>query len=244
MKSSLEDRIAIITGAASGQGAAEATLFASKGAFVLLTDIDPAGAQLARTIGQRASFIRHDVSNADDWQAVVDAALQTFGGIDILVNNAGIYHSAALQETTADDFDRLYRVNQKGPFLGMAAVCAPMAARGGGSIVNISSVAGMRGYAREFAYCAGKWALRGMTRCAAIDLAQLGIRVNSVHPGPIDTPMVGNFTQHDRDEWSQTVPLARFGEPEEVAEMVAFLASDKARYITGSEFVVDGGMVA
>lgn len=240
----LEDRIAIITGAASGQGAAEARLFASQGCFVVLTDVCEDGHEVARAIGKRALFMRHDVATAADWQGVVKAALEAFGGIDILVNNAGIYRAASIGETTAEDFDRMYNVNQKGPFLGMAAVSGPMADRGGGAIINISSVGGLRGFGGEFAYCTSKWAVRGMTKCAAIDLAPLGIRVNSVHPGPIDTPMVDNVSSDDRDAWAQTVPLARFGMPEEVAEMVAFLASDKARYITGAEFAVDGGMTA
>lgn len=240
----LEDRIAIITGAASGQGAAEARLFASQGCFVVLTDVCEDGHEIARAIGKRARFIRHDVAIAADWQGVVSEALEAFGGIDILVNNAGIYGAASIGETTAEDFDRMYNVNQKGPFLGMASVRGPMAERGGGSIINISSVGGLRGFGGEFAYCTSKWAVRGMTKCAAIDLAPLGIRVNSVHPGPIDTPMVDNVSSDDRDAWAQTVPLARFGMPEEVAEVVAFLASDKARYITGAEFAVDGGMAA
>lgn len=240
----LEDRIAIITGAASGQGASEARLFASLGCFVVLTDVREDGREVARTIGKRALFIHHDVASSAHWQEVVQATLEAFGGIDILVNNAGIYHAAPIQDTTADDFDRVYNVNQKGPFLGMAAVREPMAERGGGSIINISSVGGLRGYGGEFAYCTSKWAVRGMTKCAAIDLAPLGIRVNSVHPGPIDTPMVDNVSNEDREAWARTVPLARFGKPEEVAEMVAFLASDRARYITGAEFTVDGGMTA
>ncbi|CAN1552243.1 FabG Dehydrogenases with different specificities (related to short-chain alcohol dehydrogenases) [Sphingomonadaceae bacterium] len=240
----LEGRIAIITGAASGQGAAEARLFASQGCFVVLTDVCEDGREVARTIGKRALFIRHDVANASDWQEVVNTALDAFGGIDILINNAGIYHAASLGETSVEDFDKMYNVNQKGPFLGMAAVSGPMADRGAGSIVNISSVGGLRGFGGEFAYCTSKWAVRGMTKCAAIDLAPLGIRVNSVHPGPIDTPMVDNVSSDERDAWVQTVPLVRFGMPEEVAELVVFLASDRARYITGAEFAVDGGMTA
>ena len=240
----LDGKVAIITGAASGQGAAEAQLFAREGCRVVLSDVNATGAELAQAIGQRVMFVRHDVTSADEWQSVVDAALDAFGAIDILVNNAGIYRAATLQDTTVADLDRMYDVNQKGPFLGMAAVREPMARGGGGSIINISSVGGMRGFGGEFAYCSSKWALRGMTRCAAIDLAPLGIRVNSVHPGAVDTPMVSNVSQQDRDAWASTVPLARFAQPEEIADTVAFLASDKARYITGAEFVVDGGMVA
>lgn len=240
----LADRVSIITGAASGQGAAEAHLLAEQGSYVVLTDIDEKGQDIADAIGARAIFVRHDVSSVGSWQTVVDQTLKAFGEIDILVNNAGIYSAATLQNTTVADYDRLYAVNQKGPFLGMVAVTGSMAKKRRGSIINVSSVGGLRGFGGEFAYCASKWAVRGMTRCAAIDLAPLGIRVNSIHPGPIETPMVGNVSQEDRNAWALTVPLARFGKPTEVAEMVAFLASDKASYMTGSEVVVDGGMIA
>lgn len=240
----LSGQIAIITGAASGQGEAEACLFAEHGCSVVLTDINLKGRDVAARIGMAALFVEHDVSSEDSWHNVVLQASEAFGGIDVLVNNAGTYSAAPLQATSAAEFDRLYSINQRGPFLGMAAVIDSMKLRGGGVIINVSSVGGLRGFGGEFAYCTGKWAVRGMTRCAAIDLAPFGIRVNSVHPGPIDTPMVGGVSPEDKALWASNVPAGRFGQPREVAEIVAFLASKRASYMTGAEIVIDGGMTA
>lgn len=240
----LANKVAIITGAASGQGEAEALLFAEQGCKVVLTDIDKRGQAVANRIGSASIFVEHDVGNEESWRNVIGQARLKFGGIDILVNNAGTYSAAPLQETEPAEFDRLYRVNQRGPFLGMAAVVEPMRLRGGGVIINVSSVGGLRGFAGEFGYGASKWAVRGMTRYAAIDLAPLGIRVNSVLPGPIDTPMVKNVSPEDKALWANSVPMGRFGQPSEIAQVVAFLASNQAGYITGAEIAVDGGMAA
>lgn len=241
---SLSGKVAIITGAASGQGAAEAALFVELGARVVATDISPDGAALTGALGDAGLFLQHDVSREDQWSAVVRRAEAAFGGVDILVNNAGVYDPAPVQATSATAFDRHYRINQLGAFLGMSAAIPALRRRGGGSIVNISSVGGVRGYAGEFAYCASKWAVTGMTRCAAINLAPFGIRVNSVHPGPIDTPMLGQDGGEDEIDWSRLTPMGRLGRPAEVAALVAFLASDQSSYITGSAINIDGGLAA
>lgn len=240
----LANKVAIITGAASGQGQAEAHLFAKQGCKVVLTDIDKLGQTVADKIGPSSIFVEHDVGDAESWRNVICQTRLHFGGVDILINNAGTYSAAPVQETEPAEFDRLYRVNQRGPFLGMIAVVEPMRLRGGGVIINVSSVGGLRGFAGEFGYGASKWAVRGMTRYAAIDLAPLGIRVNSVLPGPIDTPMMKNVSEEDKALWASSVPMGRFGLPSEIAQVVAFLASDQAVYMTGAEIAVDGGMAA
>src|SRR4051812_2894857 len=186
----LKGKIILISGGARGQGAAEARLCAAEGAKVVITDLlEAEGQQLARELGDAAVFVRHDVTQEADWAAAI-AAAQRLGGLHGLVNNAGIYQPRTLMETDAALFERHMRVNQLGCFLGMKAVVPLMEQSGGGAIVNISSVAGLRGSPGAIAYSATKWALRGMTKAAAIDLAPRGIRVNSVHPGPIDTDML------------------------------------------------------
>src|ERR1700744_1547028 len=187
----LQNKIIIVTGGARAQGAAEARLFVREGARVIITDVlEAPGAQLARELGQdNAVFLRHDVSSETDWQKALDAAA-ALGGLHGLINNAGIYQPASLMETDAALFERHLRINQLGVFLGMKAVVPLMERSGGGAIVNISSVAGLRGSPGAIAYSATKWAVRGMTKAAAVDLASRGIRVNSIHPGPIDTPML------------------------------------------------------
>lgn len=238
----LEGKVAIVTGAAGGQGRAAARLLAERGARVLATDRDPAGFELECGSGTGVRYLSHDVSSEADWCAVVSAACEEFGGIDILVNNAGLIIASDLANTAPDDFDLHYRVNQFGPFLGMQAVIPAMKARGGGAIVNIASIGGAKGFPGEFAYCASKWALRGMSRCAAIELAPFGIRVNTILPGPIDTPMLAS--DGAGGDWAGVVPLGRLGAPAEVAELVAFLASDAASYCAGAEITADGGMIA
>lgn len=238
----LEGKVAIVTGAAGGQGRAEVRLLAERGALVFATDLDPAGNELECGSGGSVRFLPHDVSSAADWRAVVSGACDAFGGIDILVNNAGVMIASDLAGTTQENFERHYRVNQLGPFLGMQAVTPAMKARGGGAIVNIASVGGAKGFAGEFAYGTSKWALRGMSRCAAVELAPFGIRVNTVLPGPIDTPMLAS--DGGGGDWAGVVPLGRLGAPIEVAELVAFLASDAASYCAGAEIAVDGGMIA
>ena len=238
----LNGKTAIITGAARGQGAAEARLFVDEGANVVLTDVNSDGAALAAQLGEHAHFILHDVSDAEGWKAVVDATLRWSSRLDILVNNAGVYRPAALRDTDQALWDLHYRVNQLGVFLGMRSVVDGMVASGGGSIVNVSSNAGMKNVGGMFAYATSKWAVRGMSKLAATELAPSKIRVNSVHPGLIDTPMLGANDAERMRMFEAMIPLGRVGSVDEVSRLVAFLASDSASYITGAEITIDGGI--
>ncbi|WP_233213418.1 glucose 1-dehydrogenase [Mycobacterium hubeiense] len=241
----LSGKVAIITGAAQGQGAAEARLFASLGARVVLTDVlAEQGRAVADSIGAAACFVRHDVGNENDWRTTVDTALATFGRVDVLVNNAAICVNRPLVEQPAAEFERMLRVNLVGAFLGIQAVVGPMTSVGGGSIVNIASQAGQQGLSGYSAYGASKWGLRGMSKVAAIELGPLGIRVNTVYPGMIDTPMIAHLGVQRGPGGHPGAPLTRVGTPEEVADVVAFLASDASSYITGADLTVDGGASA
>jgi 3alpha(or 20beta)-hydroxysteroid dehydrogenase len=225
-------------------GAEEARLFASEGAKVVLGDIlDEEGAKTAAEIGESAAYVHLDVTNEADWLAAVAKAEQAFGKLDILVNNAGILRFGLLEHTPLEEFESVVKVNQTGTFLGMKSVVAAMRRAGGGSIVNISSLAGIQGVGGAFSYTASKFAVRGMTKVAAIEFGPVGIRVNSIHPGGIETPMTRPFgtdsTQAESHEYRSPIP--RIGRPDEVANLVLWVASDKSSYCTGSEFVVDGG---
>src|SRR3954454_4649849 len=237
-------KVVLISGGARGQGAVEARLLVAEGAQVVLGDLlEEQGRALAEELGPAARFLRQDVTQEADWAAAV-AAAEAMGGLHGMVNNAGIYVPKRLMETDAALFERHMRVNQLGCFLGMQAVVPAMERSGGGSIVNISSTAGLRGSPGSFAYAATKWALRGMTKSAAIDLGGRKIRVNSVHPGPIDTDMIAFRTPEQREERMKQVPMHRYGTPEEVAQLVAFLLSDESSYITGAEIAIDGASSA
>lgn len=237
----LQGKIILITGAARGQGAAEARLFVREGAKVVMTDIlEAEGQALAQELAPNAVFLRHDVTSEAEWQKAIDAAAG-LGGLHGLINNAGIYQPRTLLETDTALFEQHMRINQLGPFLGMKLVVPLMERSSGGAIVNISSVAGLRGSPAAIAYSATKWALRGMTKAAAADLASRNIRVNSIHPGPIDTPMLNVRTPEQNQRRLQSVPMKRMGTAEEVADLVLFLVSDESRYITGAEVAIDGG---
>ncbi|HEX6167317.1 MAG TPA: glucose 1-dehydrogenase [Acidimicrobiales bacterium] len=236
----LDGKVAIITGGARGQGAAEGRLFAAEGAHVVLADVlDDDGRAVADEIGDAARYVHLDVTDEAQWQAAVEAAEAAFGPVTVLVNNAGILHFQTLDKTTLEDFDRVLRVNVHGVFLGMKAVTPSMIRAGGGSIVNISSTAGLQGLPHLGAYVASKWAVRGLTKTAAIDLGTRGIRVNSVHPGGIDTPMIAGSSGDA--PFYKRLPVPRMGSADEAARAVLFLASDEASYISGAELAVDGG---
>ncbi len=236
----LEGRVAIITGGARGQGAADARVLSRAGAFVIVTDLlEEEGRAFCREIGDSAVFVRHDVTKDDDWQVVVSAALHTKGRIDVLVNNAGIHWSTPLREESLEGFEKTLAVNLIGPFLGIRAVSGAMEQSGGGSIINISSTAGASGFPGHASYGASKWGLRGLAKVAAAELGPLGIRVNTILPGAINTPMMTPVTEGSTR--FAGLPLRRHGEPDEVATVVLFLASDASQYVTGAEIAVDGG---
>jgi 3alpha(or 20beta)-hydroxysteroid dehydrogenase len=241
--SDVEGTVAIITGAARGQGAAEASLLAAHGAKVVLTDVlAEQGQTTADEIGASALFVEQDVSSAEGWQEVVATTLAAFGRVDVLVNNAAISRPLKLEDTDPETYDLLYRVNQRSVYLGMRAVLAPMKRQGGGSIINISSVAGLQGTNTLFAYGATKWAVRGMTKSAALELARYKIRVNTILPGVIDTPILGDNPDRMNEVLVKTTPMRRLGQPAEIAEAVLFLASPRSSFVTGADFAIDGGM--
>ena len=234
---------AIVTGAAGAMGEQEARMFAERGANVVLTDVRAdEGTAIADDTGKSAVFVPHDVSSESGWNTVIETALSAFGSVNVLVNNAAISKAIKLIDTDVDTFDLFYRINQLGVYLGMKSVVEPMKAAGGGSIINISSVAGLRGASTLFAYSASKWAVRGMTQSAALELARFKIRVNAVFPGVIDTPMNAPNPPGMNDVLVKTTPLRRMGESHEVAEAVLFLASPEASFATGAELAIDGGM--
>jgi 3alpha(or 20beta)-hydroxysteroid dehydrogenase len=236
----LDGKVAMITGGARGQGAAEGRLFASEGATVYLTDVlADEGAKTASDIG--GTFLEHDVVDPAQWAAVVARVLDEHGRLDVLINNAGILRWHTMTETSLETWEQIIGVNQTGVFLGMQAAARPMKEQRSGSIINISSIGGMRGSSPCFAYGATKWAVRGMTKGAAQELGPYGVRVNSIHPGIIDTPMLAD---QSLAKMVERVPLGRSAGPEEVANLALWLASDESAYATGAEFVLDGGQTA
>ena len=261
----LDGKVALITGGARGMGKSHVRHFVAEGARVVFGDVlDDKGAYVAAKLGEQSCrYIHHDVTSETDWAAAVALATDVFGQLDVLVNNAGILTFAAIADMPLADFRRILEVNAVGCWLGMKAVIEPMKAAGGGSIVNISSIEGFAGAPGLSAYSASKFAVRGMTKAAAQELGQYGIRVNSVHPGAILTDMImeaakslevgkggdGNERGHKGGadhykRFMESIPLSRFGEAKDVTGTVLFLASDESAYSTGSEFIVDGGILS
>ncbi len=243
----LEGKVAIITGAGSrrGQGAAEAAMFAAEGAqAVVVADLASSdGREVAGQLAGVGRFHELDVTDADGWQQLAAHVLSEFGRIDCLVNNAGIWLAKGVLETSPEEYRRVIEVNQTGAFLGMWAVAPHMRAAGRGSIVNISSNAGLRGGGMPHAYAASKWAVRGMSRAAAWELAPFGIRVNAVCPGVIDTPMIEGGSEV-LEHLASICPAGRVGTPEEVARLVTFLASDASSFVSGAEVAIDAAFTA
>jgi 3alpha(or 20beta)-hydroxysteroid dehydrogenase len=244
----LAGKVALITGSARGMGEAHARLFVAEGAKVILTDLsEQAGQAIAQELGENALFLKHDVTKLADWQRVVAEGEAKFGPVTVLVNNAGVLGPIAdTTELTEDDYLKVCAINQHGVFYGMQAVIPSMLKAGLGSIVNISSVAGIVSIygAPSLAYVASKFAVRGMTKKTAVEFGGKNIRVNSVHPGFINTPMMAEATNEEGGDALGLIPLGRLAEPREVSQLVLFLASDESSYITGTEHIIDGGMTA
>lgn len=244
----LQGKIAIITGASQGMGSAHASAFVNEGAKVILTDLNAeAGDALARTLGASAIFVQHDVAEAAGWRRVLDAARQAFGVPNVLINNAGVIGPvAATADLDEDAYAKVCAINQHGVFLGMKTVLPGMVAGGSGSIVNISSISGIVAIvgSPNLAYVGSKFAVRGMTKQVAVEYGPAGIRVNSVHPGYVKTPMMVAATDEDGGGAAAAIPLRRFAEPREITNLVVFLASDEASFVTGAEYIIDGGMTA
>ena len=240
MPNRLTDKVALISGGARGMGAAHVRELVAEGAKVVFGDIlDDEGRAVAAEVGDNARYLHLDVTDPDQWDAAVEATLSEFGRLDILVNNAGIINVGFFEDYALSEWQRILDINLTGVFLGIRAVVKPMKAAGRGSIINISSIEGLAGTIASHGYTATKFAVRGLTKSAALELGPSGIRVNSVHPGLIKTPM----TSWVPDDLFQTA-LGRAAEPREVSHLVVYLASDESSYSTGSEFVVDGGCFA
>lgn len=243
----LVGKVALISGGARGQGEAAARLFVTLGAKVIIGDVlGEQGQKLADELGAYCFFQSLDVTSGGDWQRAVKFAVECFGKLDVLVNNAGIIKVGTIETMSEQDFMDVIRVNQLGCFLGMKAAIPALRESGNASIINISSSAGIEGVPGVSAYVGTKFAIRGITKSAALELGHDGIRVNSVHPGFIDTPMVNtsDFDAADKEGTIKALAIPRVGQPGDVAKMVAFLASDDSDYCTGAEFLVDGGAMA
>ncbi|UBH13171.1 SDR family NAD(P)-dependent oxidoreductase [Macrococcus armenti] len=240
----LKDKVIIITGAAQGMGKVHAERAIAEGAKVVITDInEEKGQAVATALGSDALFIKHNVASESDWENVVQITLEHWGRIDVLVNNAGITYNMKIEEITLDDYMKIVNINQVSVFLGIKSVTETMKAQNSGAIINISSMNGLAGGA--IGYTDTKFAVRGMTKAAARELSPHNITVNSVHPGVIHTPMLEQpGVKEAVDKFKQTIPMRRVAQAEEVSNMIIFLASDEARYSTGSEFVIDGGVIA
>lgn len=242
----LTGRIALISGAGSvgGQGEAQARLFIDHGARVVIGDLPSSrGADIARELGDNAMFVELDVTSQDSWEAAVAAAKENWGSPNILSNTAGVWLMKGILETSLAEYQRVIAVNQVGVYLGMAAVLPDMKAAGSGAIVNLSSVSGVKGGGQPFAYTASKFAVRGMTRQAAHDMAKYGIRVNSICPGVVDTPMI-HGGQEVLDMLASIIPSGRVGQPAEIAAIALFLVSDASSYVSGTEIVADAALTA
>ena len=247
----MDGKVALISGGARGQGAAEARLFAQEGAKVVIGDLlDVDGMRVAAEIaelGGEAVYVHLDVTREEDWRSAVQAAVSAFGKLDVLVNNAGIWRRGRVEDTSVEDWDAVQNVNSKGVFLGTKAAIPEMRKAGGGSVINISSTAGLVGGPRSTAYTASKGAVRLFTKATAIQYAGEGIRSNSIHPGPIDTEMIQQVWQgedNSREESIARTPLGRVGTVDDIAYGALFLASDESSFMTGSELVIDGGSTA
>ena len=242
MSHALQGKTALVTGGARGIGEAIVRRLHADGASVAITDVLAAeGRALVAELGERTVFIAHDVSSDAAWAEAVAATVKVFGRLDILVNNAGVYEPASIVEADLAGVERQIRINQFGTFLGMRHALAPLRAAGGGSIVNLSSIAGQLGFPGAAAYVGTKWAVRGMTKTAALEFAPDHIRVNSVHPGFIDTPMIEHNTAEANEAGVAATPLKRMGQPGEIAAAVAWLAGPESGFVTGTELTVDGG---
>lgn len=248
----LDGKVAIVSGGARGQGEAEVRLFAAEGAKVVFGDVlHDLGEAVAADVGPNAHYLPLDVTDPEAWQKAVAETTSRFGPPNVLVNNAGVLlFGVSMVDTPLEDYIRVININQVGVFLGMKYTAPAMIEAGGGSIVNISSTNGIAGYGGTVAYTASKFAVRGMTKNAALELGQHGIRVNSIHPGGVDTAMTAPDTlgdaisDEDREATFAMLPLGRVGQPVEIAHLAAYLASDESSYSTGAEFIADGGMLA
>ncbi|TDD70895.1 glucose 1-dehydrogenase [Actinomadura darangshiensis] len=245
----LDGKVALITGGARGMGKAHVRRFADEGAKVVFGDVlEEEGAKLAADLGDGVRFIRMDVSKEEDWRRATETATTAFGALNVLVNNAGILRHKTIEEMALEEFRQILDVNLIGQWLGVKTVTAPMREAGGGSIVNVSSTEGFIGAAGLAAYSASKFGVRGLTKSAARELGQYGIRVNSIHPGGVLTPLtmqddIVSATASSADAFMKALPLGRMGKTQEISGLVVYLASDDSSYCTGSEVLVDGGML-
>lgn len=246
----LENKVAIITGGAGGMGATHAKRFIKEGAKVVIADLASSNAEaFTKELGESAIFVATDVASEESWENLVATTIEKFGKIDILVNNAGISTSGMIEDTTLESFQKVVLINQVGVFLGMKHVLPNMKAMQSGSIINISSISGLRGTKGGVSYGASKFAVTGMTKSIALEVAEYGIRVNSVHPGVIKTNMtdpavIGEEAAKVIQPFIDKIPVKRMAEPDEVTNLVLYLASDESSYSNGAEFVVDGGSTA